>query len=113
MNGVRQSMDAGSELGKNVYSTDVVVPSKSTVTVRLELAGKVALGNVGGRPAYRLDLWSQPMINPETLTVHVRGAEDATIADNRHLALEESDGELSRQLTLFSPTGVTASLARR
>ena len=49
-------LDAAEELGRRVYSTGLVVPSKGSVTLVFELSGRLD----AGVDDYRLDLHRQP-----------------------------------------------------
>jgi hypothetical protein len=59
--------DVQQELGRNVYSSWIVVPSGKSVTLVYKLSGAVPFP--GGR--YRLDLWNQPLVRPDTVLVAV------------------------------------------
>ncbi|MFI5053990.1 MAG: DUF4012 domain-containing protein, partial [Acidimicrobiia bacterium] len=73
------------ELGRNVLSTFLDVPSGGTVTIRLQLSGKVALPKVDGGRRYRLQIWQQPTSAPDHVSVKVTGASGVSLTDGRNL----------------------------
>jgi len=60
-------LESQRELGRSVYSAFITIPPGQTVTLRLDLAGRV-------RPSrtYQLGIAPQPLVNPDALTVEVR-----------------------------------------
>jgi hypothetical protein len=58
------------ELGRNVYRAQIAVPSRSTVTVELDLAGVVPAGE-----DYRVRWFQQPAVHPDGVSVAVRPAD--------------------------------------
>jgi hypothetical protein len=64
LDGAPIRLDAADELGRRVYSTGVVIPSKSSVTLVVELSGRLGAGVDG----YRLDLFRQPTVAPDQVT---------------------------------------------
>ena len=76
LDGAPVVLDAADELGRRVYSTGVVVPSKGAITVTMRLAGRLPAGS----DAYRLDLYRQPVVAPDeiTSTLVARGREDVS-----------------------------------
>jgi hypothetical protein len=63
VDGVPIELERATELGRQVYSTAVIVPPKSTVTVELMLSGRLT-----DTDGYRLDVYRQPMVNPDDVT---------------------------------------------
>jgi hypothetical protein len=75
VNQVAQSIDGTAELGRNVYSTTVLVPAGGTATIRLKLAGHVVLPN----GSYQLTLWRQPTVRPDGVELTVRTNQGRTL----------------------------------
>jgi hypothetical protein len=75
MDGAALEHDVQQELGRNVYSTWIVVPSGKSVVLKYTMRGTVAFP--GGR--YRLDLWNQPLVRPDTVSVAARSKDGATL----------------------------------
>lgn len=63
LDGKDLGIERATELGRQVYSTAIVIPPRSTVTLELELAGRLA-----GDDPYRLDIHRQPMVAPDEVT---------------------------------------------
>jgi hypothetical protein len=63
LDGAAIQLDAAGELGRRVYSTGVVIPSKGSVTLVVELSGRLGAG-----VDYRLDLFRQPTVAPDEVT---------------------------------------------
>ena len=76
-------VEEADELGRRVYGTSVLVPAGGTRRVTFELDG-------AGDPAYdyTLTFAPQPMVNPDQLTVEVRGVEGWEVCAAEGLALE-------------------------
>jgi hypothetical protein len=55
--------ERATELGRQVYSTAVIIPPSSTVVVELDLSGKLPKGK-----PYRLDVYRQPTVSPDVVT---------------------------------------------
>lgn len=66
VDGHQALLQSGVEAGLDVYSTYVDIPPGGTVTLRLGLTG--SLRTSGG---YRLELFRQPTVAPDSVTVHV------------------------------------------
>ncbi len=64
-------LEPETELGRNVYSAWVIIPSKSSMTIVATFAGP--LGGVD--KDYRLEVFRQPLVNPDTFEVRVRSAD--------------------------------------
>ncbi len=66
------------ELGRNVYSSWIVIPSGKEIRLVYELTGEVPMANA----TYKLDLWNQPLVRADDMTVSVRSeqGESAKIA---------------------------------
>jgi hypothetical protein len=62
------SLSSGTELGRNVYSTFVDIPSGQTATLAVSLGGQISLLPGGW---YKLDLPHQPVVNPDAVDVDV------------------------------------------
>lgn len=59
----------GAELGRRVYSTVVLVPPGKSVTLRVRLVGPLIFDEGG----YAVDLYRQPTVEPDTVTVITAG----------------------------------------
>jgi len=70
VDGAALAMTSETELGRNVYSGWVTIPSKGSVVVKVQLSGAIA----AGKQRYRLDVFHQPLVSPDILKVTVRGA---------------------------------------
>jgi Protein of unknown function (DUF4012) len=68
ISGVPVPFDRATELGRNVTSGWVVVPSKGTVSMKISFDGVVPNG---GNGRYRLDLFQQPLVRADSVTVSV------------------------------------------
>jgi hypothetical protein len=77
------------ERGRNVITRFVDIPSGGQATVRLELTGPVRMPAVDGGRRYRLDVWHQPTIEPDELTVRISGTPGTGLEDPQGL---EEDG---------------------
>jgi Protein of unknown function (DUF4012) len=66
LDGAPETMTAGAEVGVRAYSAYVDVPSGATVTLRVQLAGRVAAGD-----SFRMSVRLQPAVNPASYTVEV------------------------------------------
>jgi hypothetical protein len=75
LNGKSIENDVQQELGRNVYSSWIVVPSGKTLTLVYKVNGVIPFP--GGR--YRLDLWSQPLVRPDTASVAVTAKGGSTL----------------------------------
>jgi hypothetical protein len=75
LNGASLGLGVGSELGVNVYSGFVYVPSGTTGTAEMTLSGTIA-----PNPNYRLHLRVQPSANPVSTTVSVSSSPDVPAA---------------------------------
>jgi hypothetical protein len=64
LDGALVQLDAGNELGRRVYSTGLIVPSRGSVTLVVELSGRLD----AGVDDYRLDLYRQPTVAPDEIT---------------------------------------------
>jgi len=63
LDGTPVVLERATELGRQVYSTAVVIPPKSAVTLELSLSGRLAETD-----DYRLDVYRQPMVSPDQVT---------------------------------------------
>ena len=70
-NGKPLVLDRETELGRNVYSAWVIIPSKSSMTIVATFAGTVR----GVDRDYRLEVFRQPLVNTDTFEVKVRSAD--------------------------------------
>jgi hypothetical protein len=73
------------ELGRNVITRVVDLDAGGTATIRLELAGLVALPEIDGGRRYRLTVWHQPTIEPDDVSITVSGEPAAGLDDPRGL----------------------------
>ena len=78
------SVEQTEELGRRVYATSVMVPPGGVRQVTFELEG-------ADDPSYdyRLTFAPQPLVNPDDLTVEVRGVEGWEVCRTRDLRLDE------------------------
>ena len=85
-------VEQADELGRRVYATAVQLPPGGTRTVTFELQGAVD-------PAYeyRITFAPQPLVNPDQLTIDVRGAEGWDVCDAEGLELDGTEATLSLQ----------------
>jgi hypothetical protein len=72
LNGLPTGIEAQSELGANVYSSDFVVYAGQTATIVLKLEGVI-----GDSSNYHLQVLTQPLVNPDTLAIRVRSSSPA------------------------------------
>jgi hypothetical protein len=63
IDGTPVTFEQATELGRQVYSAAVILPPTSTVTVELDLSGRLARTG-----SYRLDVFRQPMVAPDDVT---------------------------------------------
>ena len=102
INGTRTGVQVGHELGVNVYSGTVTIPSGQSAQVIFELTG-----NLAPSASYRLLIDRQPVVHPDnvTTTVHslapdLRLAGTSTTKGSRTTAqLLETSIELTRRFT--------------
>ena len=66
VNGQRQGVSNGTELGVHAYSEYVDIPPQGKVTLTFDLAGVTTPG-----PGYRLSMYNQPMVQDDLDTVSV------------------------------------------
>jgi hypothetical protein len=71
----------GQELGLEVFTGDLEIPAGATRELRFELAGAARLLSGRTPPRYRLDLWQQPMVNADQVTVSVMSTSPWTLAN--------------------------------
>ncbi len=72
LNGVPTSIEAQTELGANVYSSDFSVAAGDTAVIELRLEGSIAGGST-----YRLQVLNQPVVNSDTLSIKVTSSSPA------------------------------------
>jgi Protein of unknown function (DUF4012) len=65
LEGKSVSLDSQTELGRRVYSGGLVVPAGQSLTLRVDLAGKLP------GPQYRLVVFKQPTVNPDQVRTSV------------------------------------------
>lgn len=68
-----REIERDTESGMNVYSTWVPIPARSTRTLEVTLTGKAP--DAGG--PYRARVFTQPMVNPDTLVIRAQRNGDA------------------------------------
>lgn len=66
VDGVDHLLESDLELGRHVYSTYVTIPAGGSVTVELDLVGRIGIGD-----RYRLQLHRQAFLAPDEVTVFV------------------------------------------
>jgi hypothetical protein len=74
LDGAAVPVEATTELGRTVVSTVVTIPPEGEAMVRIPLAGSVDLRRDRSGARYRLDLWPQPTVHPDSVAVRVRAA---------------------------------------
>lgn len=96
--GIPSTLAAGRELGVNVFSQYVDVPADSTVTVSVQLTGRIAAGR-----RYSLSLRLQPMANPQSVTVRVRGSGGWALEGGRDASVwMAGKDEVQRRVFVFN-----------
>lgn len=85
-----QAMESEREFGMSVYSTRLFIPAGQTVTLVLHLSGAIEPAD-----AYRLTVANQPMVNPDTMTLHVTPQAGYTAEAGRGWEVAD-DGTASR-----------------
>lgn len=63
VDGTSIEFERATELGRQVYSTALIIPPASTVVVDLTLSGRMTKAGT-----YRLDVFDQPVVNPDAVT---------------------------------------------
>jgi hypothetical protein len=93
LDGVPLKLERAAELGRQVYSTAVVIPPKTAVTLELTLTGRLRESD-----GYRLDVYRQPMVAPDAVTTRLgltSGWETATGVKEQAGSLQlESDATI-------------------
>lgn len=85
LGGAPFALDTSTELGENVFSGFVTIPSHGTITLRIDLAGRAPVRRAHGGWEYDLFVWHQPTIAPDAVTVTVHGARGVSIDAGRAL----------------------------
>ena len=88
------TVDVGRERGRNAYSRIVHIPPGETRSVVIKLSGTYAGGD-----RFRLDVASQPTVQPDRLMVSVRGAEGWRVVGARGAEVAEGAARLDQDLT--------------
>lgn len=102
INGTRTGVQAGRELGVNVYSGTVTIPAGQSAQVAFELSGNLAPGGT-----YRLLIDRQPVVHPDKVSTTVRSSAPgvrvvgpSTVEGGRATSqLLETSVELTRRFT--------------
>jgi hypothetical protein len=88
LDGESQGVEPQEEVGLNVYSAPLLIPPGGEVTFVLELSGTIE--DMG--ETYRLLASSQPLANPDRLTVNIRPASGAPAIEDVGGGLAIEDG---------------------
>ncbi|HZJ26667.1 MAG TPA: DUF4012 domain-containing protein [Acidimicrobiia bacterium] len=102
LDGQPGALEAERELGRQVYSTFVSIPSGSTSTLELGLEGEVPLGPGGW---YALDLGRQATVRADAVRVRVEVPDGYEIADIAGLDAQ-SPSTAATEIALDEPTTV-------
>jgi UDP-GlcNAc:undecaprenyl-phosphate GlcNAc-1-phosphate transferase len=100
-------LDSTRELGRYADSTFVDLPPRTTGTLRLSLVGQVRL--LPGR-WYELDIGSQPLVFPDTLTVRIDPAPGWVVTAVSGATLD-AGGSVTASLTVDSLRHIRVQLA--
>lgn len=100
VDGAEVAFERATELGRQVYSTVVVIPPKSTATVVLNLSGRLPEGH-----DYRLDIYREPLVAPDDVT--------ATLAVTSGWRTPDGGREQTWTEQLDSDAKITVPLRRR
>jgi len=111
VDGNRVPLDTATELGHNVFSGFVLIPSHRSVTLRVDLAGRAPLRRVDGGWEYDLSLWHQPTIGTDAVTVTVHAAAGYSIHPKK--ALRAQDGGVSGGGSLSASETFAATVKAR
>jgi hypothetical protein len=104
-------MNRAVELGRNVFSTFIDIPSRTTAVVRLDLAGRLDLAPTSsGQRLYRLTVLHQPTIAANPVDVLVKAAPDSILRAESGLVDRRDD--LIAHDAHFGTTIYTAIAAR-
>lgn len=99
LDGRRTTMTSGSELGENAYSGYLAVPSKSTGTLQLDLAGRLT-----ARSRLPMTVRLQPSANPERVHLVVSGGGASLLSGNHGVASWTlGAAEVQRRILHFEP----------
>jgi UDP-N-acetylmuramyl pentapeptide phosphotransferase/UDP-N-acetylglucosamine-1-phosphate transferase len=94
VNGMPTEVEAGEELGRNVFSTFLSTMSGATTTMSLGLDGEVSLGPDRW---YTLELVRQPSLNADDVSIELEVPKGWKIAETRNLG---TDGDRRAQGTV-------------
>lgn len=95
------------ELGWSVYSQYLDIPSGGSATLELTLFGTIDAGR-----AYELRIGSQPTVNRDKVTLHLRSSSDWEITDAPELNVDPGRGAASVVLQPPSMVTVDAQFSR-
>lgn len=104
--GAKLPVTRQTELGRNVFSSWIIVPSGKEITLEYELAGEVPLAGA----TYKVDFWSQPLVRPDDVAISVRSAQGEPAV----LRAADTTGELKGsefEFKLASTTAISAEMA--
>ncbi len=108
LNGVPTALASQRELGRNADSTFINVQADSTATLSVGLVGTVRLVNGGW---YELNLPSQPVINPDKVSVDLSVARGWRIGGLRGAVRSGAGGAIAN-FTMTSPRTVWVQVVR-
>ena len=100
VNGTETPFEAEHELGYNVYSGSVTIPSGATFQLQFKLAGQIVPAT-----AYHLRISPQPLVNADKITTLVHGAAQGHGRPTGGRV--NADGTWQRRMTLKAPTTIT------
>ena len=79
VDGVPVTLTGETELGRNVYAGWVTIPAMRQVVITAGFSGPLPTA-ASGQSGYRLDVFAQPMVNPDELAVRVTSPGRALLA---------------------------------
>jgi UDP-GlcNAc:undecaprenyl-phosphate GlcNAc-1-phosphate transferase len=106
LDGKPAELESAQELGRNVYSSYVSMPSNTDATMGLDLSGREPLADGW----YRLDVLKQPTMRPDVVEVTVEVPAGWKIVDTYGLKLDPKD---PRRATFTGPAAGPVTLGVR
>lgn len=103
------TFSADRELGLEVFTGDLEIAPGTTRELRFELVGPAGLLTGRTPPRYRLDLWQQPVVNADRITVSVESTAPWALTDPAG-GFTVRDGRASFEATVRRDRTLTAAL---
>jgi hypothetical protein len=91
VNGQPLALESEIEQGRNVYSAYVTVPAGGSSTVEIDLTGEIDVSD-----GYRLDVFHQPFLAPETVSASVQVADGWAVGQGGDSRSQSERQELTR-----------------